>query len=134
MNQTFSKTIRGIKYIWNVDSLIEESREFEIKEVDMNDIPQLDEVIWFNNHKKKPTIRNTAEHMQRALKADLDFPIILAPDGSLMDGGHRIAKALLQGDKTIKAVQFEKYPKPQSSMEDGLLRMGKHAMPVTIDK
>ena len=29
-----------------------------------------------------------------------------------MDGGHRLARALLEGSRTIKAVQFEQTPEP----------------------
>jgi hypothetical protein len=31
-----------------------------------------------------------------------------------MDGGHRLARALLEGNKTIKAVQFAQMPKPDA--------------------
>jgi len=40
-------------------------------------------------------------------EVDLSHPIILGFDGRVMDGMHRIAKALLQGRTTISAVQFE---------------------------
>ena len=38
--------------------------------------------------------------------------IILNVDGSLMDGGHRVCKALLDGRKTIRAVRFQAMPEP----------------------
>ncbi len=40
------------------------------------------------------------------------YPIILGNDGRVMDGMHRIARALLEGHATIKAVQFEIQPGP----------------------
>ena len=45
-------------------------------------------------------------------QADLDHPIILSADGRVMDGMHRICKAWMCGNKTIKAVQFETDPTP----------------------
>ena len=48
----------------------------------------------------------------RINEATLDHPVILNADGSLMDGGHRICKALLEGRKTVMAVQFETMPEP----------------------
>jgi hypothetical protein len=45
-------------------------------------------------------------------EADLAFPIILAADGGVMDGRHRIAKAVREGRATIDAVQFERDPEP----------------------
>lgn len=37
---------------------------------------------------------------------DMEHPIILGHDGRLMDGMHRIARALLEGTEEITAVQF----------------------------
>lgn len=45
-------------------------------------------------------------------RLNLSYPIILSAEGYLMDGGHRIAKAWLQGVKEIRAVQFEIDPEP----------------------
>ena len=50
--------------------------------------------------------------MKRVLGADLGYPIILASDGAIMDGVHRICKALLQDQETILSVQFSEDPKP----------------------
>ena len=44
--------------------------------------------------------------------ADLSFPIILSSDGRVMDGMHRVAKAVLLARSTIKAVQFRDDPEP----------------------
>lgn len=49
-------------------------------------------------------------HIAAVLEADLKYPIILAPTGEIMDGRHRVAKAILKGDETIKAVQLSKWP------------------------
>ncbi len=44
--------------------------------------------------------------------ADLAYPIILAADGVVMDGMHRVAKALRAGMTDIEAVQFNTDPPP----------------------
>jgi len=44
--------------------------------------------------------------MPRVLGADLSYPILVHPEGWVMDGMHRTAKAHLAGSQTIKAVQF----------------------------
>jgi hypothetical protein len=49
-------------------------------------------------------------HMKSVLAADLTKPIILDRDGWLIDGRHRICKALLEGHQTIKAVRFAENP------------------------
>lgn len=45
-------------------------------------------------------------------EADLAFPIILSSDGRVMDGMHRVLKALLNGWQSIDAVRFERDPEP----------------------
>ena len=44
--------------------------------------------------------------------AELSFPIIMSATGAVMDGMHRIAKAVLRGDDEIDAVQFTEDPEP----------------------
>ncbi len=46
------------------------------------------------------------------LDCDLAFPVILSSDGRVMDGMHRICKALLQGLSEIEAVRFQRDPEP----------------------
>jgi hypothetical protein len=58
--------------------------------------------------------RAVAEHARRIQAADLSYPVILASDGGLMDGGHRIGKAWLLGLSEIAAVRFEIDPPPDS--------------------
>ena len=53
-------------------------------------------------------------HMKAVLNADLSFPIILDEDGEIMDGRHRIMKAILEGKRNIKAVRFNENPEPCS--------------------
>jgi hypothetical protein len=52
------------------------------------------------------------EHVRLIERADLSFPIILSATGAVMDGMHRVAKALLEGRDEIEAVQFEEDPEP----------------------
>ncbi|MFP8875159.1 MAG: hypothetical protein VCB42_11695, partial [Myxococcota bacterium] len=51
-------------------------------------------------------------HMKLIQEVDPSFPIILAADGRVMDGMHRVARAVLEGRDEIEAVQFERTPEP----------------------
>jgi hypothetical protein len=51
-------------------------------------------------------------HLELIDAADLAYPIILAADGSVMDGMHRVAKALRERRREIEAVQFAVDPDP----------------------
>ena len=58
------------------------------------------------------TIKDLVYHVRRIGVADMSFPIILDDTGFVCDGWHRIAKALMNGDDTIKAVRLLVMPDP----------------------
>ena|SRR5215204_529279 len=95
---------------WDVDRLITLSKDFPRKWLRIADLGELDrpwsgdEAAW--------TWRGLIDHMRLIQEADLSFPIILAANGEVMDGRHRIAKAALAGRDTIECVQFEEDPPP----------------------
>lgn len=72
----------------------------------------------YNLHPAVSTTKNFVEHVKRVNDADLSCPIILDEEGYVMDGRHRVAKALLKGKKHILAVRFEKTP-PHCYVEKG---------------
>lgn len=58
------------------------------------------------------TLHGAADHLRRAMKADLNVPILLDWNGSIADGRHRIVKALMRGKRTIKAKRLTFRPEP----------------------
>jgi hypothetical protein len=90
-----------------VAKLIEKSSNLPIKAVSLSDICELDECFWYDLGGASPTCRNVVEHARLIQETDLQYPIILSKDGRVMDGMHRVCKALLEGRKTLKSVQFE---------------------------
>jgi hypothetical protein len=78
--------------------------------VPLNQIQELDEE-WFGDD-ERPTWRALLEHVRLIEGADLSYPIILSANGAVMDGMHRVAKAMLEGRSGIEAVQFDEDPKP----------------------
>ena len=58
----------------------------------------------------RESLREMVGHMKLVEKADPESPIILSEDGVIMDGRHRIMKAIFDGLETIKAVRFEENP------------------------
>jgi hypothetical protein len=80
-------------------------------------LPELDEVCWFSDAwGKRPTCRAIIDHARRIRDADLSYPIILGPNNELLDGMHRIAKAMLDGHATIRAVRLPAMPPPDESL------------------
>lgn len=96
---------------WDVDRLIELSKNFTPKSVLLSDIRELDQSFWFSDG-QKATCREIALHAKLMNETDLNFPIILSQDGAVMDGMHRVCKALILGMGSIQAVQFRADPEP----------------------
>jgi hypothetical protein len=79
--------------------------------LNIDDLNILDQVVWFGGPKRiEPTIRRIAERARDIFDANLSYPIIVTESGEVLDGAHRIAKAHLQGLKTIAAVAIDDYP------------------------
>src|SRR5689334_19679120 len=105
----FRPSDRGI-LAWDVGRLIELSADLPRKTVPLASISELDHV-WCGED-EPPTWRAMVEHVRLIQEADLAFPIILAANGAVMDGRHRVAKAVLEGRHVIAAVQFDQDPPP----------------------
>ena len=90
---------------WSIPRLINLSESLEVL-----DIP-LKHINIANNYKNL-YLRDMVMHFRAVQDANLKYPIILDEDGEIMDGRHRIMKALLENKETIKAVRFDKNPSP----------------------
>lgn len=90
---------------WSVPRLFELARDLPILEIPLDHLN-----LWYTY--ENLSLRDMVMHMQAVNAADLSKPIILDEDGELLDGRHRIMKALLVGHPTIKAVRFDENPSP----------------------
>lgn len=95
---------------WDVNRLVRLSGGLPRKRVPLSKIRELD-AAWFGEG-ERPTWRAMVDHMRLVDEADLSFPIILSATGAVMDGMHRVAKALRLGRADIEAVQFDEDPEP----------------------
>lgn len=105
------KSEQGLK-AWDVHRLIELSKDLPVKSVLLSDIKEINEPYWFEHNTNLPTCADVLNHMKLVQQADLKYPIILCSDGRLMDGMHRVIKALLEGRLEIQAIRFESTPEP----------------------
>ena len=96
---------------WDVHRLIAQARELPVQQLPLAQLAELDENHWFA-HGELPTPRALLQHWQLADAADLRFPIIVSAEGRVMDGMHRILKALRLGHTHIAAQQFAQTPAP----------------------
>lgn len=107
----FRKSQAGF-YAWDVDRLLDLSKDIEIIDMPLTEIAELDEDYWFAGSSENPTCRKIVEHCDLINKADLSYPVILFSEGRVMDGMHRVARAMLTERSTIKAVKFSTTPEP----------------------
>lgn len=106
---THSNSNGGNKHTWLVEKLWIAAKDLKPFPYSIKNFKALDEDIWFGG-KNQPTVRNVLEHHKRVMNSDLNYPIILSETGLVMDGVHRICKAILEGKSEILAVQFLKNP------------------------
>lgn len=93
------------KHEWAVTRLFELSRNLPVMEIPLDHLN-------VSNIYENLSLRDMVMHMKAVNDADMDCPIILDEDGDIMDGRHRIMKAMLLGLPTIKAVRFDENPHP----------------------
>ena len=91
--------------VWSVTRLIEHSKGLPVFEIPLAGI-----FIGEKVFSESRAARAIAEHVKRVNETCLDYPILLDPDGFIMDGWHRVVKALVEGRETIKAVRFDTLP------------------------
>ena len=109
--QTHSTERDGKRYIWYTDRLWQRARELPEFDIEVESFQELDRDCWFGAG-RTPTIREVTAHCKRINDVETRFPVVINENGSLMDGGHRLARALLEGEETVRAVQFEEMPEP----------------------
>jgi hypothetical protein len=96
---------------WDVDHLMGLTRDLSVEEVPLAKLHEVDSVYWFDSS-QRPTVRNVVEHFRLVQEVDPQHPIILGPDNRVMDGMHRVARALLEGQTKIAAVRLPSLPDP----------------------
>jgi hypothetical protein len=106
-----NQTSRLGNHEWSVSRLFELSRNLEVMTIPLK---HMNMYYKYENM----TLRELAGHMVAVNNADLKYPIILDEDGEIMDGRHRLLKAIIEGKRTIKAVRFKKNPRPCKVLND----------------
>jgi len=81
------------------------------EELPLETIKELDSEYWFDDW-QRPSVRSIVEHVRLVNEVDLSHPIVVGPDGRVMDGMHRVARALLEGRLSITARRLPVLPEP----------------------
>lgn len=105
---TFSTSSEGVEMVWEIEPLWDYTSELKSTQWEIPDTFK-DAWYWGQEH--------PADHLQRCLEADLSYPILVW-DGVVIDGCHRIVKALAMGETTIEAKIIELMPPPDKDCCD----------------
>ena len=97
---------------WDIKRIAKLSPSLPRERVPLSAIRELDEGNWNSNGSRPMTCRDVAEQARLILDSDLAHPIIHFCDGRVMDGMHRVCKALVQGLNEVEAACFLVDPKP----------------------
>jgi hypothetical protein len=101
----------GSMRFFRMQQLWDMAKGLPVTKVRLIAIKGFDEVHWFGGpHNFLPTCRAIAEHARDIIECDLSCPIIVAPDGEVLDGWHRICKAYVEGIDELDAVQLPCMP------------------------
>ena len=90
---------------WDVHRLLELARGLPVVSVSIDEVGEIDSTYWFDDD-NRPTVRAIVDHVRLMEQVDLSHPILLGHDGRVMDGMHRIARALLEGRGELPAIRF----------------------------
>jgi hypothetical protein len=86
---------------WTASELVDRAKDLPVLKIPL-------EHMYIDYKFEEMSLRALVSHMMTVLDCDLRYPIILDKDGVIMDGRHRLMKALLEGKKYILAKRFEK--------------------------
>lgn len=103
---------------WYVETIWRAAASCPVEDALVNAIKELDEDCWFEGNGTVPTVRAVADHASQINEADLERPIILSSDGHVLDGMHRVARALLDGHQTVKVQRLPADPAPDWSIAE----------------
>lgn len=98
---------------YDISTLIQYCKE---KEYPVFDMP-LAGILLENLPFECENFLSFCNHVKRIENASLQYPIIIDALGYVADGWHRIAKAIINGETTIKAVRIMKMPQPSGKTE-----------------
>lgn len=106
------RRIGGDLCAWDLHRLIRLSRGIAPEELALEAFAELDQNWWYGEAAEPPTPRALAGHMALVQQADLRFPVLIAADGGLIDGMHRLVRALLEGQSRVQAIRLPALPEP----------------------
>lgn len=115
-DQTYSIYKDHKIYTWQVAMLYQHVETQPVIDVAVCPLVDQEKVSWFNGH--DVPLNEVAHHIRRVVHANCHHPILLAPNGRIIDGMHRLLQAYLANKQTLKAKRLMHMPQPESIRND----------------
>lgn len=109
-NSYWNHTYRKDNNVWSVPNLWELAKDLPVIEVPIESM-DLSTCPWVDRS-ASISLYFIAQIIHELKSVDLSYPIILSAEGKIMDGYHRLLKAVVEGHDTVKIVRFEETPEP----------------------
>ena len=106
-NCTFSLTVEEYEYVWKVKTLLDAAKKSSTISWT---IPETFLLEWSWAEEE------VNDHIKRCLAADLNCPIIVW-DNKILDGCHRVVKALASGQSEVRAKVIRDIPAPDEILD-----------------
>ena len=117
--QTYSERSDGWKKYWKVEDLWEVAEGLPIEYIPLQLLTdQLEGTYWTQGEEEDVTPQWVLGHTRRILKADLNYPILVNSENTIVDGIHRLCRAVLDGRDDIAVQRIEELPPPLFKVED----------------
>lgn len=97
---------------WLTKNLIEKSKDFTVFDLDLISV-DLGVMPWCCN-----SIMHFIGHTIDVNESDIKYPVIIAPSGWVLNGWHRIVKAIIMNERSVPAVRFVDMPDPDGTEEE----------------
>ena len=101
----YSNTYQEGNKVWYATTLIKASKDLPVKSIPINNKMLDTKIQWTLD-----TFFDLKQHMIRMKNADLKFPVIIGPKGIIIDGYHRLMKAMSLNKTSIKYIKLDKLP------------------------
>jgi len=139
-DQSHFRVIDGNTHVWDVKTLWRLAEQHPVEEVPVSTIATGMLNDWFGGNPPSRAAMTVADRWAKAgyrpvdrafpdrlapggrqmelwiweaiMDASLDYPIVVDAEYKVMDGGHRLAKALLLGTRTIRCARMDPTPLP----------------------
>jgi hypothetical protein len=91
---------------WQLSDVLASAATRPVTYVAVHDFEQLDEDVWFAGTGRAPTLRELASEYGQVQAADLERPLLAVDGLGLLDGTHRIVRALVEGRSELPMVSL----------------------------